>query len=78
MLNAAPDNATIQNLIVRLAYPTACSMVIAYRGTSFCLKAAKAWVQSVRDDTYLVGRQLHNLPPQDSTSRDPASLVHAI
>ncbi|GAB5593245.1 hypothetical protein Unana1_08145 [Umbelopsis nana] len=74
----APDNATIQNLIVRLAYPITCGIVLLYRGTSLCLKAAKAWVQSVRDDTYLVGRQLHNLPPQDSTSRDPDTLVHAI
>jgi hypothetical protein len=78
LFSVAPDNATIQNMIVRLAYPTACLIVMIYRGTSLCFKAANAWVQSVRDDTYLVGRQLHNLPPQDSTDSDPVPLVHAI
>ncbi|KAG2174812.1 hypothetical protein INT43_005874, partial [Umbelopsis isabellina] len=70
---AAPDNATVQNLIVRLAYPVACGLVILYRTASLSIVAIKAWVQSVRDEAYLVGRQLHNLPPpqRDTDSQDP-------
>lgn len=57
----AIDDPSIKILIFRCAYPILfcliCLAIIAYAAT----RVLNMWLRIIRDDTYLIGRQLHNL-----------------
>jgi E3 ubiquitin-protein ligase DOA10 len=57
----AIDDPSIKILIFRCAYPILfcllCLGLVAYVG----VRLIKIWLRSIRDDTYLIGKQLHNL-----------------
>ncbi|KAI9486072.1 MAG: hypothetical protein EXX96DRAFT_547588 [Benjaminiella poitrasii] len=55
------DNPAIKLLMFQCAYPIlfcgVCCIVIVMA----CIRLIKAWIHSIRDNTYLIGKRLHNL-----------------
>ncbi|KAI8338940.1 hypothetical protein BC941DRAFT_373111 [Chlamydoabsidia padenii] len=62
------DDASRTLILVRWMYPIVfCTLlvgVVCYVST----KLAKLWVKSIRDDTYMIGKQLHNLDQGTSST----------
>ncbi|CAO3618449.1 unnamed protein product [Cunninghamella blakesleeana] len=55
------QDPSMKLFIFRCAYPILFCLVFALSLILLGMKLIKFWVNTVRDDTYLVGRQLHNL-----------------
>ncbi|RUS31209.1 hypothetical protein BC938DRAFT_478246 [Jimgerdemannia flammicorona] len=52
----------------RLAYPSVLAIIVFYRLQYHGIKFIKGWIQSIRDEEYLIGRQLHNLDGEQSAT----------
>ena len=55
------DDAAVKVLIFRCAYPVLLCLVCFGLFVYGCFHLSKIWIRSVRDDTYMIGNQLHNL-----------------
>jgi hypothetical protein len=67
-LDSTPDYS-VQVSVMRYTYPiTFCAFAILM--VAFIIKKLlDMWMQTVRDDTYLIGKRLHNINnPQDNTA----------
>ncbi|KAF9100105.1 hypothetical protein BGX23_006069 [Mortierella sp. AD031] len=58
--------------VFRQAYPIAMSISLITFGLRECVVVIRRWSQYVREQEYLVGRQLHNLREEDAVA-DPAA-----
>ncbi|CAO3631806.1 unnamed protein product [Cunninghamella blakesleeana] len=64
------DDASRMLILVRWMYPLVFSILFTIFTAYLFTKLIKIWAKSIRDDTYLIGKQLHNLD-QDSTTTPP-------
>ncbi|KAI8393645.1 uncharacterized protein BYT42DRAFT_609419 [Radiomyces spectabilis] len=62
----AKHDPSIQLAIVRCMYPGVFCLIVVILMCILLTKLAKIWMKTVRDDTYLIGKRLHNL--EDSTA----------
>jgi len=54
-----------QSFIFRLIYPLFLACVVGYRIQRQTTQVIQNWMQTVRDEEYLIGRQLHNIEPNE-------------
>jgi E3 ubiquitin-protein ligase DOA10 len=50
------------------AYPIMLCMAVVLAAVTLVMKLIHLWLRIVKDDAYLVGRQLHNLDGQSSSN----------
>ncbi|CAG8434077.1 5282_t:CDS:10 [Diversispora eburnea] len=55
------DDTVTMALIYRYIYPVFLAMVFGYRLQRHMTQLIRGWMQSVRDEEYLIGRRLHNI-----------------
>lgn len=58
----------VQLAMFRCAYPLAFCLLIFSGFLWLSTKLIRAWLRTVRDDTYLVGKRLHNLDETETPS----------
>jgi hypothetical protein len=56
-----PDDPTTNIEVIQAAYPISTMIVGSYYIGDLVIKMGNRWVQSIREDYYLVGRTLHNM-----------------
>ncbi|KAI8358573.1 hypothetical protein BD560DRAFT_405866 [Blakeslea trispora] len=56
---------SLQIVVTRYTYPIIFCIVMSIFSGFIIKKLIDMWLQSVRDDTYLIGKRLHNMPLQD-------------
>ncbi|KAG9287347.1 hypothetical protein G9A89_023718 [Geosiphon pyriformis] len=54
-----------KSFIFKLIYPLFLAFVVGYRIQRQATQLIQNWMQTVRDEEYLIGRQLHNIEPND-------------
>ncbi|OZJ01696.1 hypothetical protein BZG36_05489, partial [Bifiguratus adelaidae] len=59
-----------QTQIFRYTHPTVLTIVLLYIGHKGVYTVVKHWIQSIREEEYLVGRRLHNLDEDANLQRD--------
>lgn len=69
-----PKDPSLQITVTRYTYPIIfCFFLVLLTGFIF-KKLIHIWMQTVRDDTYLIGKKLHNLKNQsDNNNADSSS-----
>ncbi|CAO3587835.1 unnamed protein product [Absidia cylindrospora] len=67
------DDASRTLVLVRWMYPIVFGILFVGFICYISTKLIKLWVKSIRDDTYMIGKQLHNLD-QGTTSATPSTL----
>ncbi|KAI8989990.1 hypothetical protein BDB01DRAFT_894809 [Pilobolus umbonatus] len=72
-----PNDPELQVKVTRYTYPSIfCIFVLAITGY-VCKKLLNLWMETVRDDAYLIGKRLHNMNSEEDTSRStPDEHVH--
>ncbi|KAI9275859.1 hypothetical protein BDA99DRAFT_496639 [Phascolomyces articulosus] len=55
------DDSALQLALFRCAYPVVFCLGIFMGTLILCTKLFRIWLKAVRDDTYLIGKRLHNL-----------------
>ncbi|KAL9556071.1 hypothetical protein MBANPS3_002067 [Mucor bainieri] len=65
-----PKDPSLQITVTRYTYPTIFGVVLVVLAAFLVKKLISIWMDTVRDDTYLIGRQLHNMQnnPQDEST----------
>ncbi|RIB06064.1 hypothetical protein C2G38_542961 [Gigaspora rosea] len=63
-------NATTIARIGRFIYPVFLVMVFGYRVQKQTAQLIENWMQTVRDEEYLIGRRLHNIEPNEQAGND--------
>ncbi|CAG8613513.1 12366_t:CDS:2, partial [Acaulospora colombiana] len=61
----AIKNAATAAIIQRYVYPIFLAMVFGYRLQRQTTQLIQNWMQTVRDEEYLIGRRLHNIEPNE-------------
>lgn len=61
LIYTAVEDSSIKMLIFRCAYPVLFCSACAILLIILAVRLIKFWLKSIRDDTYLIGKQLHNL-----------------
>ncbi|KAL7319178.1 hypothetical protein PS15m_002347 [Mucor circinelloides] len=56
-----PKDPSLQITVTRYTYPTIFGVFVAVLAAFLVKKLISIWMDTVRDDTYLIGRQLHNM-----------------
>ncbi|KAI9301460.1 hypothetical protein BJ944DRAFT_271471 [Cunninghamella echinulata] len=62
------DDASRMLILVRWMYPIVFSILFSFFICYLFTKLIKIWAKTIRDDTYLIGKQLHNLNQETTTS----------
>ncbi|OAD72934.1 hypothetical protein PHYBLDRAFT_187244 [Phycomyces blakesleeanus NRRL 1555(-)] len=62
VIRAIPiSNPVTQLLVFRYSYPAVLCITILFGLFTGSIKLIRLWIQTIRDDTYLIGKRLHNL-----------------
>ncbi|ORZ20236.1 hypothetical protein BCR42DRAFT_204204 [Absidia repens] len=54
------QHAPVKMMVFRCVYPIVLCMVMMLLAVILGIKLANLWMRSIKDDTYLIGKQLHN------------------
>ncbi|KAI8640568.1 hypothetical protein BD408DRAFT_484022 [Parasitella parasitica] len=67
-----PTDSSLQIKVTRYTYPTIFGVLVVLIATYILKKLISIWMETVRDDTYLIGKKLHNMqnnqPSQSESS----------
>lgn len=66
-----PKDPLLQITVTRYTYPTIFGVFIIVLAAFLVKKLISIWMETVRDDTYLIGKKLHNM--QNNQQSEPES-----
>ncbi|KAF1798687.1 hypothetical protein FB192DRAFT_1310118 [Mucor lusitanicus] len=75
-----PKDPSLQINVTRYTYPTIFGVFLVVLAAFLVKKLISIWMDTVRDDTYLIGRQLHNMQnnPQEESAPAAATIDTAV
>lgn len=71
-----PKDPSLQITVTRYTYPTIFGVFVVVLAAFLVKKLVSIWMDTVRDDTYLIGRQLHNM--QNNQQEESAATASTI